>query len=125
LDVQSSIDMFDHIFEYVDLPVDIEEGTREVEGVRGDVRIEHAWFKYGGSDTWALEDVDLEIPAGTTTAIVGETGAGKTSLGYLVSRLYDVTNGRITIDGVDIRELTFASLAAAGGLVSQDAHLLD
>jgi ATP-binding cassette subfamily B protein len=125
VDVQSSLALFDRIFEYLDLPVDIEEGTREVENVRGDVRVEHAWFKYGGSDTWALEDIDLEIPAGTTTAIVGETGAGKTSLGYLVSRLYDVTEGRITIDGVDIRELTFPSLAAAVGVVSQETYLFN
>jgi ATP-binding cassette subfamily B protein len=125
VDVQSSLALFDRIFEYLDLPVDIEEGTREVAGVRGDVRIEHVWFKYGGSDTWALEDVDLEIPAGTTTAIVGETGAGKTSLGYLVSRLYDVTKGRLTIDCVDIRELTFGSLAGAVGVVSQETYLFN
>jgi ATP-binding cassette subfamily B protein len=125
VDVQSSLALFDRIFEYVDLPVDIEEGTREVTGVRGDMRIEHVWFKYGGSDTWALEDVDLEIPAGTTTAIVGETGAGKTSLGYLVSRLYDVTKGRITIDGIDLRELTFESLAGAVGVVSQETYLFN
>jgi ABC-type ATPase involved in cell division len=89
------------------------------------VRIEHAWFKYAGADTWALEDIDVEIPAGTTTAIVGETGAGKTSLGYLVSRLYDVTKGRVTIDGVDLRELTFSSLAAAVGVVSQETYLFN
>ena len=125
VDVQSSLALFDRIFEYLDLPVDIEEGTRELEGVRGDVRIEHAWFKYAGADTWALEDVEIEIPAGTTTAIVGETGAGKTSLGYLVSRLYDVTKGRVTIDGVDLRDLTFGSLAAAVGVVSQETYLFN
>jgi ATP-binding cassette, subfamily B, bacterial len=125
VDVQSSLALFDRIFEYLDLPVDIEEGTRELEGVRGDVGIEHAWFKYANTDTWALEDIDIEIPAGTTTAIVGETGAGKTSLGYLVSRLYDVTRGRVTIDGVDIRELTFSSLAASVGVVSQETYLFN
>jgi ATP-binding cassette subfamily B protein len=125
VDVQSSLALFDRIFEYLDLRVDIEEGKRELEGVRGDVRIEHAWFKYAGADTWALEDIDVEIPAGTTTAIVGETGAGKTSLGYLVSRLYDVTKGRVTIDGVDLRELTFSSLAAAVGVVSQETYLFN
>src|SRR4051812_39039638 len=61
VDVQSSLALFDRIFEYLDLPVDIVEGTRVIEGVRGDVRIEHAWFKYGGTNTWALEGVDLEI----------------------------------------------------------------
>ena len=93
VDVQSSLALFDRIFEYLDLPVDIEPGTREIEHIDGDVRLEHVWFRYGGVDTWALEDIDVDIPAGTTTAIVGETGAGKTTLGYLVSRLYDVTRG--------------------------------
>ena len=60
---------------------------------------------------------------GTTTAIVGETGSGKTTLGYLVARLYDVTGGRVTIDGVDVRDLSFASLAATVGLVSQETYL--
>jgi ATP-binding cassette subfamily B protein len=125
IDVQSSLALFDRVFEYLDLPVDIAEGKRRVERVRGDVRLEHVWFRYGSSDTWALEDVDLTIPAGTTTAIVGETGAGKTTLGYLVSRLYDVTRGRVTIDGVDIRELDFESLAGAVGVVAQETYLFN
>ena len=125
VDVQSSLALFDRIFEYLDMPVDIVEGTRTLEGVRGDVTLDHVWFKYGGTDTWALEDIDLSIPAGTTTAIVGETGAGKTSLGYLVSRLYDVTKGRVLIDGEDIRGLTFESLAASVGVVSQETYLFN
>jgi ATP-binding cassette, subfamily B, bacterial len=125
VDVQSSLALFDRIFEYLDLPVDIEPGTREVEHVQGDVRLEHVWFRYGGIDTWALEDIDVDIPAGTTTAIVGETGAGKTTLGYLVSRLYDTTEGRVTVDGIDIRELTFASLASTVGVVSQETYLFN
>jgi ATP-binding cassette, subfamily B, bacterial len=125
VDVQSSLALFDRIFEYLDLPVDIEPGPRTVEHVEGDVRLEQVWFRYGGVDTWALEDVDVEIPAGTTTAIVGETGAGKTTLGYLVSRLYDVTKGRVMIDGINIRELTFDSLAAAVGVVSQETYLFN
>jgi ATP-binding cassette, subfamily B, bacterial len=125
VDVQSSLALFDRIFEYLDLPVDIVPGSREVERVEGNVRLEHVWFRYGGVDTWALEDVDVEIPAGTTTAIVGETGAGKTTLGYLVSRLYDVTEGRVTVDGIDLRELTFASLASAVGVVSQETYLFN
>jgi ATP-binding cassette subfamily B protein len=72
---------------------------------------------------WALGGVDLDIPAGTTTAVVGETGAGKTTLGYLVSRLYDVSKGTIRIDGVDIRDLTFDSLAETVGVVSQETYL--
>src|SRR5207244_11195925 len=68
---------------------------------------------------------DFEGPAGTKTAIVGETGAGKTTLGYLVARLYDVTSGAVMIDGIDVRELTFASLAAAVGVVSQETYLFN
>jgi ATP-binding cassette subfamily B protein len=63
------------------------------------------------------------VPAGTTLAIVGETGSGKTTLAYLVARLYDPVAGRVTIDGVDVRDLSFASLAATVGLVSQDTYL--
>jgi ATP-binding cassette, subfamily B, bacterial len=124
VDVHSSLALFDRVFEYLDLPVDIEEGTRTIENVRGDVRLEDAWFRYGSGE-WALSGIEIAIPAGTTTAIVGETGAGKTTLGYLVSRLYDVTRGRVTIDGVDVRELTFESLAATVGVVSQETYLFN
>ncbi len=124
VDVQSSLALFDRVFEYLDLPVDIEEGTRTVENVRGDVRLEDIWFRYGSGE-WALAGIDVAIPAGTTTAIVGETGAGKTTLGYLVSRLYDASRGRVTIDGVDVRELTFESLAATVGVVSQETYLFN
>jgi len=122
VNVQSSLALFDRIFEYLDIPIDIVEGTRELGRVSGEVRFEDVWFRYG-TGVWAVSGVDLTIPAGTTTAIVGETGAGKTSLGYLVSRLYDVTRGRLTIDGVDIRELTFDSLARSVGVVSQETYL--
>jgi ATP-binding cassette subfamily B protein len=124
VDVQSSLALFDRIFEYLDLPVDIEPGERTLERVGGDVRIEDVWFRYGDGE-WALHGIDVAIPAGTTTAIVGETGAGKTTLGYLVSRLYDVSRGAVTIDGVDVRELTFESLAATVGVVSQETYLFN
>src|SRR5262249_53494530 len=107
VDFQSSLALFDRIFEYLDLPVDIQAGAGGHGGVGGEGRMEHAWFKYANPATGARGNTDIDIPPGTTTAIVGETGAGKTSLVYLVSRLYDVTKGRVTIDGVDIRELTF------------------
>jgi ATP-binding cassette subfamily B protein len=122
VDIQSSLALFDRIFEYLDLPVDIEQGTHTLERVRGEVRLDHVWFRYGDGK-WALEDVELTVPPGTTTAVVGETGAGKTTLGYLVSRLYDVTRGRVLIDGIDIRDLTFESLAATVGVVSQETYL--
>jgi ATP-binding cassette subfamily B protein len=80
-------------------------------------------FRYDEESPWTLHDVDLQVPAGTRTAIVGETGAGKTTLGYLVARLYEPEQGRVTIDGVDVRDASFASLAAAVGVVSQETYL--
>ena len=79
------------------------------------------WFRYG--DEWTLRDVDITVPAGTRTALVGETGAGKTSLGYLAARLYDPEQGAVRIDGTDLRELTFDALADAVGVVSQETYL--
>ena len=122
IDVQSSLALFDRIFEYLDLPIDIAPGKKTLEKVHGDMRLEDVWFRYGDGP-YALESVDITIPAGTTTAVVGETGAGKTTLGYLVSRLYDVSKGRVTIDGTDIRDLTFESLASTVGVVSQETYL--
>jgi ATP-binding cassette, subfamily B, bacterial len=122
LDVQSSLALFDRVFEYLDVSVDVEEGTRTLLAPRGDVRFDNVWFRYDDS-AWTLEDVSVDIPAGTTAALVGETGSGKTTLGYLVARLYDTTQGSVSIDGVDVRELTFDSLAAAVGVVSQETYL--
>ncbi len=122
LEVQSSLALFDRIFEYLDQPVDIVEGTRTFERPRGDVSFERVCFRYD-DDAWTLKDVTFTVPAGSKTALVGETGSGKTTCGYLVARLYDATEGAVRIDGVDVRELTFASLAAAVGVVSQETYL--
>jgi ATP-binding cassette subfamily B protein len=122
LEVQTSLALFDRVFEYLDQPVDIEEGSRTLDGTRGDVAFERVWFRYGDGP-WTLEDVAFEVPAGTKTALVGETGSGKTTAGYLVARLYDVTRGSVTIDGIDVRDLTFGSLAATVGVVSQETYL--
>ena len=122
VDVQSSLALFDRIFEYLDQEVDIAEGERELEDPRGDVAFENVWFRYD-AEAWTLDDVSFSVPAGTNTALVGETGSGKTTAGYLVARLYDATQGRVTIDGYDIRDLTFESLARAIGVVSQETYL--
>ncbi|MDX3102182.1 ABC transporter ATP-binding protein [Nonomuraea angiospora] len=121
VEVQTSLALFGRIFEYLDLPVDIRPGTRELEDVRGEVRFEGVDFSYGETPT--LTGVDLEVPAGASLAVVGETGSGKTTLSYLLPRLYDVTGGRVTIDGVDVRELTFETLSEAVGVVSQETYL--
>ncbi|HET8743745.1 MAG TPA: ABC transporter ATP-binding protein [Gaiella sp.] len=122
VDVQSSLALFDRIFDYLDQPVDIVEGTTRIERPHGDVAFEHVWFGYE-QDAWTLEDVTFAVPAGTKTALVGETGSGKTTCAYLVARLYDATRGRVTIDGTDVRELAFPSLAQAVGVVSQETYL--
>ena len=125
IDIQTSLALFHRIFEYLDLPVDIteREDARELGDVRGEVRFEGVSFAYDLDGAPTLEDVDVVVPAGSTTAIVGETGSGKTTMGYLVARLYDPTAGRIAVDGVDIRDLSFASLADTVGLVSQETYL--
>jgi ATP-binding cassette subfamily B protein len=125
LEVQTSLALFGRIFEYLDLPVDIAErpGARALGGVRGDVRLEDVWFRYTPDSPWTLEEVSAEIPAGTRTALVGETGSGKTTLAYLVARLYEADRGCVSIDGVDIRDVTLSSLAATVGLVSQETYL--
>ena len=125
LEVQTSLALFGRIFEYLDLPVDIEEraDARALTGVRGDVRLEDVWFRYAPDSPWTLEEIGAEIPAGTRTALVGETGSGKTTLAYLVARLYEPQRGCVSVDGVDIRDMTLQSLAATVGLVSQETYL--
>jgi ATP-binding cassette subfamily B protein len=125
LDVQTSLAMFARIFEYLDLPVDIREREHPVElrDVRGDVAFEDVWFRYDEDAPWTLSEVNALVPAGTTTAIVGETGSGKTTMAYLVARLYEPGRGRVTIDGVDVADASLESLASVVGLVSQETYL--
>jgi ATP-binding cassette subfamily B protein len=124
--MQTSLALFQRIFEYLDLPVDITEPARPVrlERPRGEVRFEDVTFSYDpDSAVPTLSGIDLTVPAGGSLAVVGATGSGKSTLSYLVPRLYDVTGGRVTIDGVDVRDLDFDSLARAVGVVSQETYL--
>ncbi|MEU6851359.1 ABC transporter ATP-binding protein [Actinacidiphila alni] len=126
VDVQTSLALFQRIFEYLDLPVDITErpDARTLDTVRGDVRFEHVDFAYEpGTGEPTLRDIDLTVPAGSSLAVVGATGSGKSTLSYLVPRLYDVTGGRVTLDGTDVRDLTFDTLADVVGVVSQETYL--
>jgi ATP-binding cassette, subfamily B, bacterial len=126
-EVEASLALFDRIFEYLDLPVDIVQAehpvTLRADEVLGEVRFQRVGFRYDADGPWTLKDIDLVVPAGTRTAIVGETGAGKTTLGYLVARLYEPQEGHVTIDGVDVREASLDSLAATVGVVSQETYL--
>jgi ATP-binding cassette subfamily B protein len=123
LDVQTSLALFDRIFEYLDEPVDIGEKPEALTDVpSSDVVFDRVWFGYG-EGAWTLEDVSFTVPEGTTTALVGETGSGKTTLGYLAARLYDVGRGTVSIGGVDVRDLTFDTLAELVGVVSQETYL--
>jgi ATP-binding cassette, subfamily B, bacterial len=123
LDVQTSLALFDRIFEYLDQEIDIEEkpGALAV-APAGDIAFDRVWFGYS-DDAWTLEDVSFAVAAGTTTALVGETGSGKTTLGYLAARLYDVDRGAITVGGVDLRDLSFKALSDLVGVVSQETYL--
>ncbi|MEV0476306.1 ABC transporter ATP-binding protein [Streptomyces prunicolor] len=123
--IQTSLALFARIFEYLDLPIDITEGENPVhlDSIKGEVAFEEVEFHYDDKSGVILDGIDITVPAGNSLAIVGPTGAGKSTLGYLVPRLYDVTGGRVTLDGVDVRDLDFDTLARAVGVVSQETYL--
>ena len=126
--VISSLALFARIFEYLDLPVEVDEPAHPVivdlAQVKGHVRFDNVGFTYPGADRPAVADINLDIPAGRTLALVGETGSGKTTLAGLVARLYDPTRGSVRIDGIDLRDFRLADLAAIVGVVSQETYLL-
>ncbi|MEV5946303.1 ABC transporter ATP-binding protein [Streptomyces sp. NPDC051993] len=124
--MQTSLALFQRIFEYLDLPVDITEPDEPVRltEARGAIRFEGVDFRYDEKQPQpTLSGIDLAVPAGSSLAVVGPTGSGKSTLSYLVPRLYDVTAGRVTLDGVDVRDLDFDSLARSVGVVSQETYL--
>ncbi|MEU9549954.1 ABC transporter ATP-binding protein [Streptomyces werraensis] len=123
--IQTSLALFQRIFEYLDLPIDITEREDPVrlERVKGEVRFEDVSFGYDGKGGPVLDGIDIAVPPGGSLAVVGPTGAGKSTLGHLVPRLYDVMGGRVTLDGVDVRDLDFDTLARAVGVVSQETYL--
>ncbi|WP_405636808.1 ABC transporter ATP-binding protein/permease [Streptomyces sp. NBC_00056] len=126
--IQTSLALFQRIFEYLDLPIDITEPEKPVrlDAIKGEVRFEDVEFRYDAADGESaaiLDGIDITVPAGGSLAVVGPTGSGKSTLSYLVPRLYDVTGGRVTLDGVDVRDLDFDTLARAVGVVSQETYL--
>jgi ATP-binding cassette subfamily B protein len=119
--------LFSRIFEYLDLVPDVRPPARpravDPARVRGEVRFEGVGFAYDGGEP-VLRGVDLLVPAGSTTAVVGATGSGKSTLGSLVPRLHDATAGRVTIDGIDVRDFAPEDLARIVGVVSQESYLI-
>jgi ATP-binding cassette, subfamily B, bacterial len=125
VEIQSSLELFGRVFEYLDLPVDIAEPSRPAATgkVHGEVCLDNVGFSYAHADQATLRGIDVTVPAGRSLAIVGETGSGKTTLSYLIPRLYDVTSGSVRIDGTNVRDMSFDALAAAVGVVSQETYL--
>ena len=141
LDVQTSLALFRRIFEYLDLRPTITEKPDAVDLAEpsGEVELRDVWFRYPAPRSlagrplepvadaketdWALQGISLHLRPGQFAAIVGPSGSGKTTATYLVPRLYDVTQGAVLIDGVDVRDLSLASLSRAVGVVTQDAYL--
>jgi ATP-binding cassette subfamily B protein len=144
VDVMTALVSFDRVFEILDAPVAIEDKPQAIDLVlpSGQIQFDHVSFRYPAPDDVTLAsltlpgvvpqhdtdrdvlvDVDLVIEPGETVALVGPSGAGKTTLASLIPRLYDVTGGAVRVDGCDVRDLTQESLRAAIGVVSQDPHL--
>jgi ABC-type multidrug transport system fused ATPase/permease subunit len=124
---QSGMAALDKIFELLDERPELSDAPAAVElpRIRGELRFDEVSFRYGNDDeeAWALRDVDLTIPAGQTVALVGATGAGKSTFAKLVARFYDPTDGRVLVDGHDLRTVSAYSLRSQMGIVPQEAFL--
>jgi ATP-binding cassette subfamily B protein len=148
VDLLGAVVSFDRVFEVLDTPPAVAESPDAIAlpKVTGRIEADGIWFRYPAAadvsvaslettadhandplgtepGAWVLKDVSFVAEPGTMTALVGPTGAGKTTLSGLIPRLYDVARGSLTIDGHDVRDLTIASLSSAVGVVTQDAHL--
>jgi ATP-binding cassette subfamily B protein len=123
---QSGMAALDKIFELLDEEPDLAdaEGAVDLPPLRGEIRFENVSFAYGGEDgAFALNDIDVTVPPGQTVALVGATGAGKSTLVKLVARFYDPMSGRVLIDGHDLRNVTQRSLREQLGIVPQEGYL--
>jgi ATP-binding cassette subfamily B protein len=125
VNVTGSMALFRRLFQVIDNPPEIQDPGHAVElgAIRGAIRFERVMFTYHGSDRPALEDVSFEVEPGQLVALVGPSGAGKTTTTSLVPRFYDPQRGAVMIDGHDVRDVTLESLGANLGLVFQDTFL--
>lgn len=118
--------LFERIFEYLDMPIEIKSKADAIipSGIAGDLEFKNVNFHYS-KDKEILKDVSFRVPAKSMTAVVGPSGSGKTTVTNLLLRLYDVADGKITIDGIDIRDLDLKFLRETIGMVTQDAYLFN
>ncbi|MGQ0847647.1 MAG: ABC transporter ATP-binding protein [Actinomycetota bacterium] len=152
VELATSMVSFERVFEVLDMGSELAEGTVALSAIEGDLAFDHVFFRYQSeapvgleavrrfgrratpfeeglvpqqvsSREWALEDISFSISKGELTALVGPSGAGKTTISYLIPRLYDVDRGAIFMDGHDVRSLTFPSLARGVGVVTQETYL--
>ncbi|MGV0350522.1 ABC transporter ATP-binding protein [Corynebacterium guaraldiae] len=120
----ASMALFSRIFEYLDLEPELKESTEPAQLADASLTLSHVSYRYPGTDTDALSDVSLSIPAHTTTALVGHTGSGKSTVAALLARLADPTEGAVLLGGVDLRDIPPEQRAEVIGVVSQETYLI-
>ncbi|MEK6694246.1 MAG: lipid A export permease/ATP-binding protein MsbA [Nitrospirota bacterium] len=125
--IQQALAAADRVFTVLDVPTEAarDTGTRSLDGVRSAIALHGVSFRYEGVEAWALTDISLTVKPGEVLALVGSSGAGKTTLINLIPRFHDPTTGAILIDGVDLREIRLAALRRQIGIVSQETLLFD
>jgi ATP-binding cassette, subfamily B, bacterial len=128
VEMQAALALFDRIFEYLDMPIEIADRPNAIvldpARVRGDIEFDHVSFRYEeASERPALDNVSFHATPGQLVALVGPSGAGKTTISYLLTRLYDPQTGAVRIDGIDVRDVTLESLAEIIGVVTQETYL--
>lgn len=123
--MQRGLSACESVFQLLDLPDEYDPGQRDLSHARGDIEFDRVSFSYDGAERPALRDISFRANAGQTIALVGASGGGKTTISALIPRFYRPTAGRILIDGIDIQELTLASLRRNIALVSQEIVLFN